>query len=375
MRRRAIVAIGLLAPRFRVPLAFTRVAGAFLFMLAAMHVTSTAHAEAMADRLDVPAKMSDKSRSGLLTSVVNNGSRIVAAGQRGHVLWSDDGGKGWSQAVVPVSSDLTALHFADANTGWAVGHDGVVLHTTDGGASWSLQMDGRRLADLLAAHASSLESRGLAEAARDIARMAEQGADQSLLDVHFVDGRTGYIVGANNLVLATQDGGVHWQSISEQVDNPGALHLYAVSEAFGRIVVVGEQGLILARTGADRFEKLESPYQGSWFGLLGAPDFLLVYGLRGNAWSSRDDGATWQRAELDSSVALTAAGSTPRGDLLLTGLAGQVFRSRDGGTRFEALPLEPASPYAAIAVVDDASVVVAGVRGVQVVHTTASGEP
>ena len=45
---------------------------------------------------------------------------------------------------MPVSADLTALHFANAQQGWAVGHEGVVLHTPDGGASWTLQLDGRR---------------------------------------------------------------------------------------------------------------------------------------------------------------------------------------------------------------------------------------
>ena len=64
------------------------------------------------------------------------GQRLVAAGARGHIVYSDDRGASWQQAKVPVSADLTALHFVDARQGWAVGHEGVVLHTADGGASW-----------------------------------------------------------------------------------------------------------------------------------------------------------------------------------------------------------------------------------------------
>jgi len=51
------------------------------------------------------------------------GTRIVAAGDHGVVLLSDDEGASFHQAhTVPVRSTLTALAFVDANNGWAVGH-------------------------------------------------------------------------------------------------------------------------------------------------------------------------------------------------------------------------------------------------------------
>lgn len=374
MRRRAIVAIGNLVSCVPYCPDVRSMVQVILVAAAALSCPALASAEALPDRLDTPAVESAKSRHGLLNAVVSNGPRLVTAGQRGHILLSDDAGGQWTQATVPVRSDLTALHFADASHGWAVGHDGVVLATTDGGETWALQLDGRRIADLLAAHVATLDAEQYADAIGEIERSAGQGADQSLLDVHFVDASNGYVVGANNLVLATQDGGAHWTPLSERVDNPRALHLYGVAEAFGRVVIVGEQGLILSRTDEGRFERIESPYQGSWFGLLGTPDRLLVYGLRGNAWSSTDAGATWQRAELDSGTALTAADITPQGNLLLTGLGGEVFRSTDGGARFDAIPLANAAPFAAIAAVDDTSLVVAGVRGVQVLPA-ANGAP
>ena len=79
------------------------------------------------------------------------GDRLVAVGQRGHVVVSSDGGATWKQAQVPVSSDLVAVYFVDAKQGWAVGHDGVILHTADGGEYWELQLDGRKANDLLVA--------------------------------------------------------------------------------------------------------------------------------------------------------------------------------------------------------------------------------
>ena len=95
------------------------------------------------DVLDAPAAKSTLAARGLLNGLARAGQRIVAVGQRGHVLYSDDAGKHWQQADVPVSSDLVAVSFPDATHGWAVGHDGVVLHSADAGRSWTRQLDGR----------------------------------------------------------------------------------------------------------------------------------------------------------------------------------------------------------------------------------------
>src|SRR6478736_2121215 len=69
------------------------------------------------DVLDTPAMLSPLASRALLNGLANAGNRIVAVGQRGHVVYSDDGGKQWQQASVPVSSDLVAVHFPDAKNG------------------------------------------------------------------------------------------------------------------------------------------------------------------------------------------------------------------------------------------------------------------
>ena len=54
-----------------------------------------------------------------LARLPGGGQRLVAAGLRGLIVWSDDAGKHWTQARVPVQSDLVALDFVSATTGWA----------------------------------------------------------------------------------------------------------------------------------------------------------------------------------------------------------------------------------------------------------------
>ena len=142
--------------------------------LAAAALAQTVVTAPSRDVLDTPAVATRLANRGLLNALARAGTRIVAAGQRGHILLSDDGGRSWQQAEVPVSSDLVALHFPTAQLGWAVGHDGVILHTFDGGKKWTKQRDGR-----------------------------PDAADVPLLDMWFADALSGYAVGAFGLVLRT----------------------------------------------------------------------------------------------------------------------------------------------------------------------------
>jgi photosystem II stability/assembly factor-like uncharacterized protein len=92
---------------------------------------------------------------------------------------TSDGGSTWTNQSIPLSTGtLGAVTFVDANTGWAVGGDGIILHTTNGGALWSQQ---------------------------------GSGVTSDLETVQFVSPTTGWIVGS---ILHTTDGGQNWASQS-----------------------------------------------------------------------------------------------------------------------------------------------------------------
>ena len=90
------------------------------------------------DSANQPAEIAPLAATSLLLDLAQAGERIVAVGERGHVLLSDDKGATWRQAKsVPTRVMLTAVYFADAEYGWAVGHDETILNTTDGGETWT----------------------------------------------------------------------------------------------------------------------------------------------------------------------------------------------------------------------------------------------
>ena len=71
--------------------------------------------------------------SSLLLDAQRVEQALVAVGEWGHVLISEDNGDNWHQATVPTQAILTGVHFVDRQHGWAVGHDQVILRTLDGG--------------------------------------------------------------------------------------------------------------------------------------------------------------------------------------------------------------------------------------------------
>ena len=60
----------------------------------------------------------------ILLDVAMAGKRIVAVGERGVVLLSDDNGKTWTSVRAPVTRTLTAVTFFDDKVGIAVGKVG-----------------------------------------------------------------------------------------------------------------------------------------------------------------------------------------------------------------------------------------------------------
>ena len=315
------------------------------------------------DVLDTPAQKSALAPRTLLTGLARAGQRVLAVGQRGHVLLSDDAGKSWQQAEVPVSADLVAVQFPTATAGWAVGHDGVVLHSGDAGKTWTRQLDGRSLGDVLVAHYTrSGDDKWLAEAKR----FAAQGAENPFLDVWFDDARNGTIVGAFGLVLRTADGGKTWDPLLHVTDNPKGLHLYAVRRIGADLFIAGEQGTALKLDrDSGRFTALTLPYKGTLFGLVGKDRVVLAHGLRGNVVRSTDGGSNWHIVPTGVGVGLTASTLDERGRFVIASQAGHVLVSSDDGASFTLAKVERPIPAAAVVGAGANTLIVAGPRGVQ----------
>lgn len=99
------------------------------------------------------------------------------AGEKGTILYTEDGGNSWEAQESGTEQDIKSLAFINDKQGWAVGNGGVIIHTENGGKTWTSQGDVRV---------------------------------SSLNKVFFVSEKEGWIVGNEATVLHTTDAGMHW---------------------------------------------------------------------------------------------------------------------------------------------------------------------
>ncbi|OLF53998.1 WD40/YVTN/BNR-like repeat-containing protein [Pseudomonas chlororaphis] len=292
---------------------------------------------------------SAKASKGLMLDIAHAGPRLVAVGDRGHILYSDDQGQTWIQAKVPSRQLLTAVYFVDDKHGWAVGHDAQVLASEDGGLTWTKQFE-------------------------DLKREAP------LLDVWFQDTQSGFAVGAYGALLATTDGGKNWEDVSDRLDNEDQYHLNAIAAVKDSgLFIVGEQGsMFRSADWGQTWERLEGPYEGSFFGVIGTaqPATLLAYGLRGNLYRSTDFGSTWEQVELKAArgsleFGLSGATLLDDGSLVIVGNGGSVVRSTDNGVTFSVYNRPDRISLAAVTAAGNGNLILAGQGGVR--STSADG--
>lgn len=308
-----------------------------------------------------PAVIAPLAAKSLLLDLARAGTSLVAAGERGHILRSADAGRTWQQVPVPASATLTAVYFVDDRHGWAVGHDELILRTDDGGQTWERTH-------------------------------FEPDTKRPLLDVWFGDAEVGFAVGAYGTIYASTDGGKSWSlrpfepkpaagapksarpeaddeftaEMTRAVDLGTEFHVNAiVRSGTGKLYLGAEAGhLYRSDDAGSTWQELQSPYDGSFYGLLPLDgETLLAFGLRGNLFRSEDAGQSWQRLESGTTLLLASA-ARDGNRVVIAGLAGVVLVSDDGGRTFRFTQQDDRKAFAAV-LFADGELVLAGEAGVR----------
>ena len=291
----------------------------------------------------------------LLIAVAAAGPRLVAVGDRGVIVLSDDRGRTWAQALdVPTQALLTGVCFLDEAHGVAVGHDEVILITADAGHSWKRT------------------------------HFAPE-AQRPLLDVWCGGGGRAIAVGAYSAYFVSQDGGESWatrkftpapppatraRGESVGTEAAGGYHLNRiVSSGDSRLYIAAEAGhLYRSEDGGASWAGLTSPYGGSFFGMLPLADgALLAFGLRGNLYRSADAGATWAKIPTGTVALLDGAARLAGQGVAIVGLAGVVLASDDGGRTFRLLRQADRGGFSAVLAVSDAELAAVGEDGANLI--------
>lgn len=252
-----------------------------------------------------PAEIAKLATTSLLLDVKLAGSTLVAVGDRGTILRSDDGAS-WTQVASPLHVTLTALTFADASHGWAIGHDGAVLYTADAGKTWAVQR-------------------------------FEPEQNQALLGIAALSPERAVVVGAFGVLMSTSDGGKTWAAVDAPVILEEGLHLNAITRLkTGELFAVGETGLLGISADGTTWERLTLPYEGSLFGVQPVGDKgAVVFGLRGNVLRTDDvRGGQWTVVDIGTVLSMYNGTVLADGSVVLVGADGAIVHiTNDGQVR------------------------------------------
>lgn len=342
------------------------------------------------DRLKAPAKHFDHVENNAFLAIERVENRLVAVGERGVIIYSDDDGESWRQANVPISTLMTALDFSAKDNAWAVGHSGSILQSVNQGENWSLVLEGNEInallvkqaelavkeANTLYLNADEYDKEDLQYALED-AEFAlsnakfdrELGPANPFLDILFISELKGFAVGAYGLFVNTEDGGKSWQSAAHRLENFDRYHLNAIAMIKGgALLIAGEAGTLFASYDQGQtWETLYGPYQGSYFGIqpLANDDQALLYGLKGHVFKTEDAGQTWQNVATQVETSLTSSVISASNDIVIAGLSGVVLVSDDHGETFSHIETKGYEGFNGVTVLETGDLMLVSDEGVQ----------
>jgi len=280
------------------------------------------------------------------------GNAVVAVGERGVILRSEDQARSWIETASHAEATLTGVSFSNATNGWAVGHDGLILATADGGKTWSKQWQSDSLQD-------------------------------SFLDVLALDPKHIIAVGAFSLYVSTSDGGATWarRKITDEDYHfnriiAGSDRDALVADSSKRnedvasapiLFIAGEHGTLLrSADGGGSWQPLHVPYEGSLYGVLPLRGrTLLCYGLRGRVYFSDDNGDRWTAVSTNESWLISTGARLADGSVILAGNGRTLLVSRDPRRTFAARDVGAPAAIAELLPLPDGNVLAVGEAGAE----------
>lgn len=307
----------------------------------------------------------------LVNALAQQGARMLAAGEQGRILIADSAEGPWREAKVEPQrhSTLTGLLFVDERTVLAVGHDSWILRSEDGGETWTEAHFASERSEPLLGVAGPYEGKLYAYGAFGQFLVSTDGAEtwakQTLIDENAKSASAAVEAdpSAENYdpFAAYTDGATAASGLADR-------HLNAMTRtADGTLWLVGERGL-LARSGngGESWRVIDGVYAGSFFGILELPqNGLLIHGMRGNVFVTRDQGATWTAATVPMPVSLFDGVVDGEGHIVLVGAGDTVLKSTDQGASFELVSQKDRRGIAAVLALPGGAWLTGGEAGIK----------
>jgi len=296
-----------------------------------------------------------------------------------HYLYrTENGGESWQMQQTAGGVNMYGMSILDANTAWIAGHYGVVQHTTDGGKNWHTLND---YTDLYAV-AMVDDKSGYAGAESGGMLKTEDGGrtwrfipslrGSSVEAIQFMDADTGWVVGDWGHIAATADGGKTWRR--GESDFHGILKdLHFFDDNRG--LAVGEQGTIISTAdGGATWNRIESPTAAMLYAIdFPTPQTGYACG-KAVVIKTTDGGKTWAKTPSPTDVdILSDVRFVDESRGVMVGDIGMIFLTDDGGASWRRVDSPTIEWLHRIEIVDDKTFLAAGSRG-NILRSSDGGE-
>ncbi len=280
---------------------------------------------------------------GVLLAIARAGNRLVAVGDRGTVLLSDDQGVSWRPIDSGTDVLLTATIFTSGDEGWAVGQDSTILHTADAGVHWTSQL-------------------------------SAPGKDQALFSIASLGPNHLVASGAYALMLETTNAST-WTPVKlPNLDED--YHLNCVMPHGADVVVTGEAGHAFVRHGVT-WTPMPVGYEGSQFGCLTTKNGdMYSFGLRGSLFIATATAPAWHRIDTGEQRSIFGGTVLADGNLAMVGSNGLVLLYDPQSKAVHTLPPPTGVSLSGVAEAGGGKLVAVGEDGVHLVDpASAAPEP
>jgi photosystem II stability/assembly factor-like uncharacterized protein len=225
----------------------------------------------------------------------------------------------WARQPAGTMAWLHSVFFINQNKGWAAGSRGTILHTLDGGNTW--KSHGAPISDVV----------------RDIFFIDEKNGwlvcEVNIYQLKTKDEPRAYL-------MKTTDGGENWKRIEIKGFDIDAILVRALFSRNGRGWTFGEAGSIYTtHDSGDTWTKLRSPTRHLLLGGMFVDDDRgWLVGAGATIIQTSDGGETWYQSTLpqvEKSVRFTATSFVDNRNGWAVGSGGSVYRSVNGGRTWQ----------------------------------------
>lgn len=225
----------------------------------------------------------------------------------------------WAKQPAGTMAWLRSVFFIDQNRGWAAGSKGTLLRTDDGGKTWKPT-------------SSSTD-----DIVRDVFFIDEQNGwlvcEVNVYQLKTVDDPRAYL-------MKTTDGGNHWSRVEIKGFEVDAILVRAVFSRGGRGWAFGEAGAIFTtRDAGETWVRLRSPTRRLLLGGTFVDDDRgWVVGAGATIIQTSDGGDSWYQSSLpgvEKTIRFTATSFFDNRVGWAVGSAGSVFRTTNGGRTWQ----------------------------------------